>query len=136
MADTLQLQLVSPERMLVDEQVTEVQIPALDGYIGAMPGGAPLLSALKPGGVLTYTAGGRQKTLAVYGGFVEVLADRVRVLADAAEFGNEIDAAKAQARLQAAVKASEATQGETADPQILIDELAKAQAAVDAAAAK
>ena len=122
--------------MLVDEQVTEVQIPALDGYIGAMPGGAPLLSALKPGGILTYTAGGRQKTLAVYGGFVEVLADRVRVLADAAEFGEEIDAAKAQSRLQAAVKASEAAQSETADPQLVIDELARAQAAVDAAAAK
>jgi F-type H+-transporting ATPase subunit epsilon len=133
MAETMQLQLVSPERMLVDEQVTEVQIPALDGYIGAMPGHAPLLSALKPGGVLTYTAGGQQKTLAVYGGFVEVMPDRVRVLADAAEFGTEINREKAQQRLQAAVKASEQVPLESADPTIAMDELSKAQAAVDAA---
>ena len=46
MADTLLLQLVSPERLLVEEQVTEVQVPALDGYIGVLPGHAPLLSEL------------------------------------------------------------------------------------------
>jgi F-type H+-transporting ATPase subunit epsilon len=136
MADTFQLQLVSPERMLVDEQVTEVQVPALDGYIGAMPGHAPLLSVLKPGGVLTYTAGGQTKSLAVYGGFVEVLPDRVRVLADAAEFGTEINREKAQQRLQAAVKASEQPAGEAVDPNVARDEVSKAQAAVDAAAAK
>lgn len=133
MADTMQLQLVSPERMLVDEQVTEVQIPALDGYIGAMPGHAPLLSALKPGGVLTYISGGQQKTLAVYGGFVEVMPDRVRVLADAAEFGTEINREKAQQGLQAALKASETTPSESADPTVALDELSRAQAAVDAA---
>ena len=105
-------------------------------YIGAMPGHAPLLSALKAGGVLTYTAGGRQKTLAVYGGFVEVMPDRVRVLADAAEFGTEINREKAQLRLQAAVKASETMPSESADPTIAIDELSKAQAAADAASSK
>ena len=99
MADTILLQLVSPERMLVEEQVTEVQIPALDGYIGAMPGSAPLLSELKPGGLVTYQAGGKQKVLAVYGGFVEVLPDRVRVLADNAEPREEIDVTEAQKRL-------------------------------------
>jgi len=50
MADTILLQLVSPERLLVEEQVSEVQIPALDGFIGVLPGAAPLLSELKPGG--------------------------------------------------------------------------------------
>jgi len=134
MADTLQLQLVSPERMLVDEAVTEVQIPALEGYIGAMPGHAPLLSALKPGGVLSFLANGQKKVLAVYGGFVEVMPDRVRVLADAAEFGSEINREKAQQRLQAAIRASEQTQSETTDPQLALDELSRAQAAVDAAA--
>src|SRR5882757_2273838 len=104
MADTLLLQLVSPERLLVEEQVTEVQVPALDGYIGVLPGHAPLLSELKPGGVLTYTANGQAKTLAVYGGFVEVLGESVRVLADSAEFAAEIDKAKAQARLDEATK--------------------------------
>ena len=133
MADTMLLQLVSPERMLVEEQVTEAQIPALDGYIGAMPGHAPLLSALKPGGVMTYTANGQTKVLAIYGGFVEVLPDRVRVLADGAEFASEINREKAQQRLQAATKANEQTPGENADPQVALDELTRAEAAVGAA---
>ena len=58
MADTMLFQLVSPERLLVETQVTEVQIPARDGYIGVLPGHAPLLSELKAGGVLTYHANG------------------------------------------------------------------------------
>src|SRR4051812_44662688 len=121
MADTLHLQVVSPERMLVDEQVSEAQIPALDGYIGVLPGHAALLSALKAGGVLTYVIGGQSKKLAVYGGFVEVLASSVKVLVDSAEFSSEIDRAKAQARLTAANAAGSDQ-----------DEIARAQAAVEA----
>jgi F-type H+-transporting ATPase subunit epsilon len=104
MADTFLLQLVSPERILVEEQATEAQIPALDGYIGVLPGHAPLISVLKPGGVLSYNAGGQEKVLAVYGGFVEVMGDRVRVLADAAEHREEIDSAKAQRNFEEALK--------------------------------
>src|SRR6202167_6083986 len=85
------LQLVSPERLLVEEQVDEVQVPGLDGYMGILPGHAPLLSELMPGGVLSYRAGGGEKVLAVYGGFVEVQPDRVRVLADFAERKEEIN---------------------------------------------
>src|SRR4051794_18241314 len=107
MAETLHLQVVGPERMLVDEQVTEAQIPALDGFIGVLPGHAALLSALKAGGVLTYVVGGQSKKLAVYGGFVEVLATSARVLANGAEFGSDINKEKAAARLQAAKKAAE-----------------------------
>jgi F-type H+-transporting ATPase subunit epsilon len=138
MPDTLLLQLVSPERLLVEEQVTEVQVPARDGYIGVLPGHAPLMSELKPGGVLTYTtAGGEAKTLALYGGFVEVLQGSVRVLADAAEFAAEIDRAKAQQRLQESMKRlesapSEAPAGEAADPAVALAEAMQAQAAVDA----
>jgi F-type H+-transporting ATPase subunit epsilon len=121
MADTLHLQVVSPERMLVDEQVSEVQIPALDGYIGVLPGHAALLSALKPGGVLTYVVGGQAKKLAVYGGFVEVLPSSAKVLVDSAEFGGEIDRVKAQARL-AAANAAGSDQ----------DEIARAEAALAA----
>src|SRR5277367_3395371 len=99
MPETLLLQLVSPERMLVDEQVSEAQIPALNGFIGVLPGHAPLVSQLMPGGVLTYQAEGKEKGLAVYGGFVEVLPDRVRVLADAAEHKEEIDLKAAQDQL-------------------------------------
>jgi F-type H+-transporting ATPase subunit epsilon len=131
MADTFQFQLVSPERMLVDEQVSEAQIPAAEGYIGVMPGHAPLMSELKPGGVLTYRGTGGEKTLAVYGGFVEVLPERTRVLADAAEFSTEINADKARQRLAEATKAMEKPAD---DPAPALAELAQAQAAVDAAA--
>lgn len=138
MPETLRLQLVSPERLLVDEQVTEVQVPALDGYIGVLPGHAPLLSELKPGGVLTYVAGGQTKALAVYGGFVEVLGNSVRVLADSAEFAAEIDKGKAQLALQAAMKrmenpTAEPPAGEAADPAVALADMMRAQAAVEAA---
>ena len=126
-SETLHLQVVSPERMLVDEQVTEAQIPALDGFIGVLPGHAALLSELKPGGVLTYVAGGQLKKLAVYGGFVEVQATIAKVLANGAEFGTEIDKAKARTRLATAQKAADTGTQETQE------ELLKAQAAVEAA---
>jgi F-type H+-transporting ATPase subunit epsilon len=136
MADTITLQLVSPERMLVEEQVTEVQIPALDGYIGALPGSAPLLSELKPGGLVTYHAGGKAKVLAVYGGFVEVLPDRVRILADNAQPGEEIDATAAQKKLDEANKAlQQSGSAEAADPALALAEAMRAQAAFDAAQA-
>jgi F-type H+-transporting ATPase subunit epsilon len=117
----LHLQLVSPERILVDEQVDEVQVPGLDGYMGILPGHAPLLSELMPGGVLTYRAGAAgQKVLAVYGGFVEVQPDRVRVLADFAERREEINAEQAREQLSKTDPAS-------------LDEMMRAQAKVDAA---
>lgn len=135
MAETLLLQLVSPERLLVEEPVTEVQVPALDGFIGVMPGSAPLISELKPGGVVTYheAAGGTVRAIAVYGGFVEVLPDRVRILADAAKAGADIDAAAAKQRLEAANAAL--LKGGGDDPDAAVAESLRAQAEVDAAAA-
>jgi F-type H+-transporting ATPase subunit epsilon len=117
----LQLHLVSPERMLVDEQVDEVQVPGLDGYMGILPGHAALLSELMPGGVLRYRAGGAEKVLAVYGGFVEVQPDRVRILADFAERKEEINVEQAREQLR------------KTDPANL-DETMRAQAKLDAAA--
>jgi len=136
MADTILLQLVSPERLLVEEQVSEVQIPALDGFIGVLPGAAPLLSELKPGGVVTYLAGGKARVLAVYGGFVEVLPDRVRILADNAKPGEEIDLADAQKKLNEANQAlTKAGGGDPTDPMLALEESMRAQAAFDAAQA-
>ena len=133
MPDTLLLQVVSPERQLVEEHVADVQVPALDGFIGVLPGHARLLSALKPGGVLSYhVAGGQEKVLAVYGGFVEVLPDRVRVLADGAEPREEINLQEAQKKLQDAMKLYDAPQG-MPDAAEIFDELMRSQARVDAA---
>src|SRR5580658_6141943 len=130
MADTLLLQLVSPERMVAEVQVTEAQIPAREGYIGVLPGHAPLLSELKAGGVLTYHANGVQKVVAVYGGFVEVLPDRVRVLADSAENREEIDLSAAQAVLK---EKQSNLMGGAADPAVALDEAMRAEARVEAA---
>jgi F-type H+-transporting ATPase subunit epsilon len=126
-------QLVSPERLLAEVQVTEVQIPARDGYIGVLPGHAPLLSELKPGGVLTYNANGATKVVAVYGGFVEVLPDRVRVLADSAQNKEEINLTAAQEELKNANKEVENMMGGAADPAVALDQAMRAQAKVDAA---
>jgi F-type H+-transporting ATPase subunit epsilon len=133
MAETILLQLVSPERVLVEEQVTEVQIPGLDGYMGVLPGHAPLLSELKAGGVLTYKSGGGEKVIAVYGGFVEVQPDRVRILADSAERKEEINVEEAREQLRKATEAAgKETQGDT-DPTVALDQTARAQARLDAA---
>jgi F-type H+-transporting ATPase subunit epsilon len=133
MADTLLFQLVSPERLLVETQVTEVQVPAREGYIGVLPGHAPLLSELKAGGVLTYHANGVQKVVAVYGGFVEVLPDRVRVLADMAEIKEEIDVVAAKLAFDKAKKAMGNLEGGAADLSIALDEAMRAEARVEAA---
>ena len=140
MADTFLLQVVSPERILVEEQVTDAQIPALDGFIGVLPGHAPLISELKPGGVLSYHSGGQEKTIAVYGGFLEVLPDRVRILADAAERSTEINVEAARRELEEASRKVEETKndggGEASDPAVALAEMMRAQAKIEAAEKK
>lgn len=94
MAQALQLTVVSPERALVDVGAQEVVVPGLGGYLGILPGHAPLFSELSIG-LLSYRADGGGGTLAIAGGFVEVLDDQVRVLATVAESGTDIDAVRA-----------------------------------------
>lgn len=95
MAQLLQLTVVSPERALVDVEAQEVVVPGLGGYLGILPGHAPLFSELSIG-LLSYRSGGGGGNLAISGGFVEVLNDQVRVLATVAESGADIDAARAK----------------------------------------
>ena len=86
------LEIATPERLLIREQVTEAQIPAADGYIGVLPHHAPLLSELGAG-ELSYQMGGKRHSLIVGGGWVEVLGTHTRVLASSAEHVDEIDLA-------------------------------------------
>jgi F-type H+-transporting ATPase subunit epsilon len=95
MADTFQLEIVTPEKMVVNEAAEDAQIPGLNGYLGILPGHAPLISELGVG-VITYRAGGVTKNLAVAWGFAEVLQDKVTILAETAERPEEIDVARAQ----------------------------------------
>ena len=119
MTDLLALEVVTPERLLVREEVATVQAPAKNGYLGVLPGHAPLLAELGTG-ALYYEGGGRRHYVAVHGGFLEVLQDRVRVLADTAERAEE----------QVFHPAPDV------DPAIALGAMARAQARIDAAAQK
>ena len=91
----LELQIVTPERLVLAEPVDEVILPGSEGYLGVLPGHAPLLTALGVGQV-EYRIAGKSHFLAVAGGFAEVPRDRVIVLADIAERAEEIDAERAR----------------------------------------
>jgi F-type H+-transporting ATPase subunit epsilon len=95
MAETFELEVATPDRLLVREQVSEAQIPLANGYIGVLPKHAPLLGELGTGD-LTYVAGGRRRHMVVSGGWTEVLDEHVRVLADSAEDADDIDLARAE----------------------------------------
>jgi len=95
MPDTFQLEIVTPEKLVVNEAVEEAQIPGIGGYLGILPGHAPLLTELAVG-IITYRAQGVTKSLSVAWGFAEVLPDKVTMLAETAERPNEIDVARAQ----------------------------------------
>jgi F-type H+-transporting ATPase subunit epsilon len=92
----IDLQIVTPDRLLVHEQVDEVQIPGAQGYFGVLPGHTPLLAGLAIG-ELWYRKGQEKTYLAVSFGFAEVLPDRVTVLARLAERPEEIDVPRAEA---------------------------------------
>ena len=95
MANTFQLEIVTPSKLLVKDAAEEAQIPGVGGYLGILPGHAPLITELAVG-VLTYKASGATHTLSVAWGFMEVLPDKVTILAEAAERLQEIDVERAQ----------------------------------------
>ena len=95
MPDTFQLEIVTPVKLLVQDAAEEAQIPGLSGYLGILPGHAPLLTELAVG-VITYKASGQTHTLAVAWGFAEVLPGKVTILAEAAERPQEIDVERAR----------------------------------------
>lgn len=95
MADKIQLEVVTPERRVLNEPVDMVTVPGLGGELGILPGHTPLISQLQTG-VLTYVQSGKSFQLHVSGGFVEVRDDLVSVLAQIAERPEEIDAARAK----------------------------------------
>jgi F-type H+-transporting ATPase subunit epsilon len=97
------LRVVTPNRAVVREDVDEIQAPGRAGYLGILPGHAPLISELQPG-EMSYRKGRDVRKLAVSGGFLEVLPEQVTVLAETAEWPEEIDIARAQAARDRAEK--------------------------------
>lgn len=101
MASEFELEVATPERLLVQETVTEAQIPAEGGMIGVLPDHAALLSLLGTGELSYQTSSGR-RSMVISGGWLQILDNHVRVLADRAEKANEIDLARAQGALRRA----------------------------------
>jgi F-type H+-transporting ATPase subunit epsilon len=134
MAETLELEIATPERELLREKVTEVQIPGRNGYMGILPGHAALVGLLGIG-VLTYEVRGEKRYMAVHGGFLEVADDQVRVLADTAERAEEIDIPRARTALQRAMEDGE-NPAVGVDPAQALAAAARAQARLETAEKK
>ena len=98
---SIELQIVTPDRPLVHEQVDEVEIPGSEGYFGVLPGHTPMLASLAIG-EMWYRQGQEKTYLALAFGFAEVLPDRVTILARIAERGKDIDVQRAEEALKRA----------------------------------
>jgi F-type H+-transporting ATPase subunit epsilon len=125
----LKLEIVTPERKMVDAEADSVTVPTASGEAGIMPAHAPLISALKPG-IVTVMAKGHTERLAVSTGFVEVSSDRVSVLTDVAERAEDVDADRARADRAELEKAM------AANAQAPVEENEELQEKLDLAAAR
>jgi len=103
MADTFQLEIVTPDKLVVKDTAEEMQIPGKNGYLGILPGHAPLISELSVGQI-SYRNGSETHYLCVAWGFAEVLPDKVTILAETAERGEDVDCDRAQKAKERAEK--------------------------------
>jgi len=132
LAETFEIEIATPERLLAREKAVRAQIPAKEGYIGVLPDHASLLSELGIGALTYTTPDDHRFSLAIRGGFLEIHENVVRVLSDIAEKGHEIDIPQAEKDLKKA-------QEEMVNPALGIDIAAAliavrhAQARIDAA---
>lgn len=101
MAENIQLEIVTPDRLVVNEPAEYIEIPGKTGYLGVLPGHAPLITEIKVGEI-SYRTGSQTRRLAVAWGFAEVLQNKVTILAETAEKAEEIDTGRAQAAKQKA----------------------------------
>jgi F-type H+-transporting ATPase subunit epsilon len=94
--EAIELQIVTPQRHVLQETVQSVEIPGKEGYLGVLPGHAPLITELGVG-ILAYRKGSENRFLTIINGYAEVLPDRVIVLAEVSERAEEIDVARSRA---------------------------------------
>lgn len=134
MADSFQLEIVTPEKLVVRDTADEVQIPGRNGYIGVLPGHAPLISELGAGEI-SYRSGGQLHRFATAWGFAEVLPDRVTVLAETVERASEIDVNRAKQSLQQAEDLMRSAQSEE-DFAVAQNKIERAQARIEVAEKK
>lgn len=100
----IKLEIVTPEKKVVDATVDVVTVPTASGEVGILPNHSPLISSLKPG-ILSYSVKGAGEKFVVSGGFVEVSTNKVSVLTDIAETAEEVDVDAARADRESAEKA-------------------------------
>jgi F-type H+-transporting ATPase subunit epsilon len=113
MADTFQLEIVTPERKVIEDRASELQIPGKGGYFGILPGHAPLITELSIGEIAYRDEKGQVKRLACAWGFAEVLPTKVTMLAEVAERAEEIDLARARRDREAAEAALKSAKPDT-----------------------
>src|SRR6266851_7956515 len=105
MPDAIDLVIVTPEKQLFREKVADLQMPGESGYLGILPGHAPLMTELGIGELSYHDPGGKENAhVAIVRGFAEVLPDRVTILAETAERAEEIDVQRAKDALARAEK--------------------------------
>lgn len=107
----LEIEVITPERIVHRTQGKEVVIPTVDGFIGVRPGHLPLIAPLKTGQVVVKSENNQEEYLIVQGGFVEVLPDKIRIMADSAEREEERD----EFAVQEAIKAAQKLKNEAED---------------------
>jgi F-type H+-transporting ATPase subunit epsilon len=131
MADSFQLEIVTPEKLVVRDTAEEAQIPGANGYIGVLPGHAPLITELGAGEI-SYRSGGQLHRFATAWGFAEVLPDRVTVLAETVERADEINISRARQSLSQAEESLRSAQSEE-DVAKEIGKVRRAQARIEVA---
>jgi F-type H+-transporting ATPase subunit epsilon len=114
MADTFKFELVTPERMLMSQDAARVVVPGLEGRFTVLPGHAPVISALRPGLIELTLSDGQTARLFVKGGFAEVDATAVTVLAERAWSVEDLDQSIIASELQAAEAELAAASSDTA----------------------
>jgi F-type H+-transporting ATPase subunit epsilon len=134
MPDTFQLEIVTPEKLVVRDSAEEAQIPGLNGYLGILPGHAPLITELGAGEI-SYRSGGQSHRFSLAWGFAEVLPDRVTVLAETVERAEEIDVPRAKEALSKAEESLKTAQS-VHDYELVLGRINRAQARIEVAEKK
>src|SRR5215472_7903354 len=131
MAENFELEIVTPEKLVVRDTADEVQIPGRNGYIGVLPGHAPLITELGAGEI-SYRSSGQLHRYSMAWGFAEVLPDRVTVLAETVERADEIDVPRAQQSLAKAEEFLKLARSET-EVALATDKIRRAEVRLEAA---
>jgi|TARA_B100000749_G_scaffold104674_2_gene79942 F-type H+-transporting ATPase subunit epsilon len=126
----MMLEIITAERQVFSDEVDMVVAPGIDGQLGILPRHAPLMTMLKPGELTVRKAGEEDMYVAVSGGFMEVLGNRVSILADACERSDEIDEERAQQAVQRAQERL-ASRSEDMELERVMASLRRAQVRVD-----